>query len=83
MKQLFCIISYFFQLHLMLHVCVRRFDVMSTVGNFLGTKHGHTHLLPVSLSRLVRSSNMLNWVPNADKSLTCKMFSIRDVHAGL
>ena len=40
MKQLYCVTNYFFQLHLMLHACVRRFDVTGTVGNFLGTKHG-------------------------------------------
>jgi len=35
MKQLYyCVISYFFQLHLMLHACVRRFDVTDTIGNF-------------------------------------------------
>ena len=27
-------------LHLMPHVCVRRFDMMGTVGNFLETKQG-------------------------------------------
>jgi len=33
MKQLFCIISYFFQLHLMLHACIRKSNVTSTVDN--------------------------------------------------
>jgi len=47
MKQLYCITNYFFQLHLMLHACVRRFDVTSTVGNFLGTKHGLNSLVLV------------------------------------
>ena len=36
MNQLDCVISYFFQLHLMLHVCVWRFDVTDTVEFFLG-----------------------------------------------
>jgi len=40
MKQLNNVISYFFQLPLMLHACVRRFDVTSTVGNFFRTKQG-------------------------------------------
>ena len=39
-KQLDCIISYFFQLHLMLHACVQRFDMTGTVENFLRTKQG-------------------------------------------
>ena len=30
-NQLDCVISYFFQLHLMFHTCVRRFDVIGTV----------------------------------------------------
>jgi len=38
MNQLDYVISYFFQLHLMLHACVRKFDVMGTVQTFLGTK---------------------------------------------
>ena len=38
--QLNCIISCFFQLHLMLHACVRRFDVTGIVGNFFRTKQG-------------------------------------------
>ena len=37
-NQLDCIISYFFQLHLMLYACVEKFDVTDTVGNFSGTK---------------------------------------------
>ena len=32
------VISYFFQLHLMLHTCVRKFDVTGTAQTFLGTK---------------------------------------------
>ena len=40
MNQLDCVISYFFQLHLMLHACVERFDVMGTVGKILKTKRG-------------------------------------------
>ena len=39
--QLNCVISYFFQLHLILHAYVRRFDVMGTVETFLETKQGH------------------------------------------
>ena len=39
-NQLDCVISYFFQLHLMLHACVQKFDVTDTVRNFLGTKQG-------------------------------------------
>ena len=35
-----CVISYFFQLYLMLHACVRRFDVTSTVQKILRTKQG-------------------------------------------
>jgi len=38
MKQLNCVIN-FFQPHLMIYVCVRRFDVIDIVENFLGTKH--------------------------------------------
>ena len=34
MRQLYYVISYFFQLHLMLHTCVQRFDVTGTIGNF-------------------------------------------------
>ena len=37
-NQLDCIISYLFQLHLMLHTCVQKFDVTDTVRNFFGTK---------------------------------------------
>ena len=33
-NQLDCIISYLFQLHLMLHTCVQKFDVTDTVRNF-------------------------------------------------
>ena len=40
MNQLDCVISYFFQLYLILHACVERFDVMDTVGKNLGTKRG-------------------------------------------
>ena len=44
-NQLDCIISYFFQLHLLLHACVERFDVTGIVGKFLGTKRGlNTHV---------------------------------------
>ena len=39
-----CAMSYFFQLHLMLHACVRKFDVTDIVENFLGTKRGHVKL---------------------------------------
>ena len=39
-NQLNCVISNFFELHLILHACVQRFDVMGTVDNFLGTKQG-------------------------------------------
>ena len=39
-NQLDCVISYFFQLHLMLYVYVERFDVMDIVGKILGTKRG-------------------------------------------
>ena len=46
MKQLNCVIS-FFQLHLMLYAYVRRFDVMDTVQNFLGTKQGLSPLTAV------------------------------------
>ena len=38
--QLSCVISYFFQLHLMLHANIWRFDVMDTVWKFLKTKQG-------------------------------------------
>ena len=41
MNQLDYVISYFFQLHLMFHACVRTFDVTDTVEIFLGTKQGH------------------------------------------
>ena len=53
MNQLNCIIS-FFQLHLMLHTYVQRFDVTVTVEKSLGTKKGlsyaeHTERGPFSL----------------------------------
>ena len=38
--QLNCVINYFFQMHLMLHACVRRFDMMSTLGKKLEIKQG-------------------------------------------
>ena len=38
MNQLNCVISYFFQLHLMLHACIQKFDVTCTVQTFLGNK---------------------------------------------
>jgi len=41
-NQLGCVISYFFQLHLMLYACVRIFDVTSTVEIFFGTKQSYT-----------------------------------------
>ena len=31
-----CVISFFFRLHLVLHVCAVRFDVTDTVQKFLG-----------------------------------------------
>ena len=37
-NQLDCVISYLFQLHLMLYACVLRFDVKGTIGIFLETK---------------------------------------------
>jgi hypothetical protein len=37
-NQLDYVISYFFQLYLMLHACVQRFDVTGPVRNFLETK---------------------------------------------
>ena len=33
-----CVISYFFQVYLILHAYIRRFDVMGTVVKFVGTK---------------------------------------------
>ena len=54
MKQLYYVISYFFQLHLMLYAYVLRFDVMGTVEKFLGTKHG---LNPTVYSNLLNYSN--------------------------
>ena len=39
MNQLDCVVSYFFQLHLMLHICVRKLDVTGTVEKNLETKH--------------------------------------------
>ena len=39
-NQLDCVISYFFQPHLMLHAYVRIFDVTGTIENFLETKQG-------------------------------------------
>ena len=41
MNQLDCVISYFFQLHLVLHACVRKLDVTGTVQNSLETKRCH------------------------------------------
>ena len=38
MNQSYYVISYFFQLHLMLYVCVQTFDVAGTVQIFLETK---------------------------------------------
>jgi len=40
LKELDCVISYFFQLHLMLHTCIRTFDVTGTLEKNLGTKRG-------------------------------------------
>ena len=60
MKQLNYIISYFFQLHLMLHACVRRFDVTGTVGNFLGTKQGLRKKLCKSYF-FSKKTEMLHW----------------------
>ena len=37
-NQLDCIISYFFQLHLMFHACVRKLDLTGIVQTNLGTK---------------------------------------------
>ena len=34
-NQLDCVISYFFQIYLMLHACVEKFDVTCTLENFL------------------------------------------------
>ena len=39
-NQLDYVISYFFQLHLMLHTCVRKFDVTGTVEKILGSEWG-------------------------------------------
>ena len=38
MNRLYCVVSYFFQLRLMLYACVRIFDVTDTLGTFLPTK---------------------------------------------
>jgi len=38
-NQLDYVISYFFQLHLMFHACVRKFDVTGTAQTVLRTKH--------------------------------------------
>ena len=43
MNQLDCVISYFFQLYLMLHACIQKFDVMITAQIFL-TKHSLSHV---------------------------------------
>jgi len=37
---IFSVISFFFQLHLMLYAFVGRFDVIGIVGKNLGTKYG-------------------------------------------
>ena len=39
MNQLDYVISYFIQLYLMFHACVRKFDVIGIAQTFLGTKH--------------------------------------------
>ena len=39
-NQLDCIINYFFQLHLIFHVYVKKFDVTNSVVIFLETKQG-------------------------------------------
>ena len=44
-NQLDCVISYFFQLHLMLHASVRTFDVTGTLEIFLGTKQGMYNMM--------------------------------------
>jgi hypothetical protein len=41
MNQLDCVISYFFQLHLIFHACIQNFDVTDTVRNFLTTKQAY------------------------------------------
>jgi len=51
LKKLDYVIGYFFQLHLTLHVCVRTFDVMSTVEFFLETKQGMQTLTHVPRSQ--------------------------------
>ena len=38
--QLDCVISYFFQLHLIFYACIRTFDVTDIVKKNLGTKQG-------------------------------------------
>ena len=44
-NQLDYVISYFFQLYLILHTCIRKFDVTGTAQIFLGTKRSLTLLL--------------------------------------
>ena len=45
MNQLDYVISYSFQLLLMINACVRKFDVTGTAQTFLGTKRSLTLLL--------------------------------------
>ena len=47
MKQLDCVINYFFQLYLMLHASVRKFNVMGIVGIFFKTKQDILKIEPV------------------------------------
>ena len=43
----------------MLHACVQRFDVTSTVGNFLGTKQGLNRVLYLPFNWNVQISNVM------------------------
>ena len=47
--QLNCVINYFFQLYLMLHVCIRTFDVTGIVQKILGTKQAEWEWLKILL----------------------------------
>ena len=52
MNQLDYVISYFFQLYLILYVYVRKFDVAGTAQTFLGTKRSLSSYLLKSTLKL-------------------------------
>ena len=72
-NQLDCEISYFFQLHLMFHACVRRFGVTGTVQIFLRTKQD------LNLSYILIQVHMvLKYIIYYLEKNFCKLFHFLD-----